>query len=47
MRESFTRKLVRSWLKWARHMEKMEGNGCRGEWSGLEWREDGEEEDRD
>ena len=24
-RESLTRKLVRSWLKWAGHMERMEG----------------------
>ena len=26
VRESLTRKLVRSWLRWAGHVERMEGN---------------------
>ena len=27
VKESLTRKLVRSWLKWAGHVERIEGNG--------------------
>ena len=44
---SLMRKLVRSQLKWAGHVERMEGNDRQREWMHLEWRVEGDEEDQD
>ena len=44
VKESFTRELVRSRIRWTGHVEKMEG--VRRERMRLEWMIEGEEEDR-
>ena len=44
VKESFTRELVRSLIRWAGHVENMEG--VRRKRMRLEWMIEGEEEDR-
>ena len=47
VKDSLTRKLVKSQLKWAGHVVRMEGNGPQRERMQSEWVVEGEEEDRD
>ena len=47
VKESFRGKLVRSWLKWAGHNERMEEEMLTKERMRSEWRANGEKYDRD